>query len=153
MQFESFSLQSLQAGLRIRFQAHGASMSSTIRDGEMVYVKPASEARLRRGDIVLVKTGSGFCLHRLMYADAGRDVFITRGDRGLQDDPAARHDQILGVAVAKDVRIGTRTVRANFRGIGGRFLRALARGQSLLGRLPRLMGMRMPRPRTPSLSR
>src|ERR1700732_5604973 len=77
-QFESFSLECLQAGLRIRFQARGASMCSAIRDGEMVYVRPASEARLRRGDIVLVKSDYGFRLHRLIHANTGRDVFITR---------------------------------------------------------------------------
>jgi uncharacterized repeat protein (TIGR01451 family) len=113
-------------------------MFPTIRDGEMVYVRPASEADLRRGDIVLVKSDIGFRLHRLIRADAGRDVFITRGDCGLQDDPVVRHDQILGVAVAKDVRVGTETVRANFRGIGGGCLRIAARGQAVLEKLLRL---------------
>jgi uncharacterized repeat protein (TIGR01451 family) len=148
-QFESFSLDCLNAGLRVRFQARGASMSSAIRDGEMVYVKPASEAHLRRGDIVLVKSGCGFRLHRLIQADAGRDVFITRGDCGLQDDPAVRREQILGVAVAKDVRVGTRIVRAKFRGIGGRFLRVAARGQSLLGKLSSRLGLRWPHATAP----
>ena len=145
-QFESFSLDCLQAGLRVRFQARGASMSSAIRDGEMVYVKPASEAHLRRGDIVLVKSGYGFRLHRLIRADAGRDVFITRGDSGLQDDPPVRREQILGVAVAKDVWIGRRrAVRAEFRGMSGRLLRVVARGQSAASKLARLAGLRWPR--------
>jgi uncharacterized repeat protein (TIGR01451 family) len=137
-QFESFSLDCLRAGLRVRFQARGSSMFPTISHGETVYVKPASEADLRRGDIVLVKSDIGFRLHRLILADAGRDVFITRGDCGVQDDPAVRHDQILGVAVAKDVRVGTEILRANFRGIGGRFLRIAARGQAALAKLTRI---------------
>jgi len=143
-QFESFSLDCLNAGLRVRFQARGASMSSTIRDGEMVYVEPASEAHLRRGDIVLVKSDHGFRLHRLMQADARQDVFITRGDCGLQDDPAVGREQILGIAVAKDVRIGRRAVRAKFRGMGGQFLRVAARGQSMLGKLSSRVGLRWP---------
>ena len=61
-----------------------------IRDGEMVYVKPSPGESLHRGDIVLVKGNSGFRLHRLIQADVRRDVFITRGDSGLQDDPAVR---------------------------------------------------------------
>jgi uncharacterized repeat protein (TIGR01451 family) len=134
----------LNAGLRVRFQARGASMSSTIRDGEMVYVRPASEADLRRGDIVLVKSDYGFRLHRLIHADAGRNFFITRGDCALQDDAAVRRDQILGVAVAKDVQLGTKIVRANFRGIGGQFLRVAARGQSLLSKASNRMGLRWP---------
>src|SRR5229473_4821129 len=116
-QFEAFGFECLQAGLRIRFQARGASMSSAIRDGEMVYVRPASEAHLRRGDIVLVKSDYGFRLHRLIRADAVRDIFITRGDSGQQDDPPLRREQILGVAVAKDVRVGTRMLRAKFSGL------------------------------------
>jgi hypothetical protein len=136
-QFESFSLDCLKAGLRIRFQACGASMSPAIRDGEMVYVKPAAEAHFRKGDIVLVKNDHGFRLHRLIRADAGRDLFITRGDCGLQDDPAVKRDQILGVAVAKDVCLGTKLVRANFRGMSGRFFRAASRVQTVSLKLMR----------------
>ena len=106
----------------------------------MVYVRPASEAHLRRGDIVLVKSGYGFRLHRLIQAGPGRDVFITRGDCGLQDDPAVRRDQILGVAVAKDVRVGTKVMRAKFRGPAGRFLRVAARSQFLAGKLSTMAG-------------
>jgi hypothetical protein len=137
-QFESFSLDCLKAGLRIRFQARGASMSPVIRDGEMVYVKPATESHFRKGDIVLLKNDHGFRLHRLIRADAGRDIFITRGDCGLEDDPAVKRDQILGVAVAKDVRLGTKLVRANLRGVSGRFFRAAARVQTLSHKLMRL---------------
>ena len=134
-QFETFSLACLQAGLRVRFQARGASMSSAIRDGEMVYVKPASEAHLRRGDIVLVKSDYGFRLHRLIHADAGQNIFITRGDSGQQDDPPLRREQILGVAVAKDVRLGRGMVTARFHGPLGRLLRTLARAQAVLGKI------------------
>jgi len=110
-------------------------MSPAIRDGEMVYVKPSPGESLRRGDIVLVKGDSGFRLHRLIRADVRRDVFITRGDRGLQDDPAVRRAQILGVAVAKDVRVGRAAVTARFKGSRGKLLRTLARGQSALRRV------------------
>jgi uncharacterized repeat protein (TIGR01451 family) len=139
----------LNAGLRVRFQARGASMASAIRDGEMVYVRPASEADLHRGDIVLVKSDYGFRLHRLIRADAGRDVFITRGDCGLQDDPAVRREQILGVAVAKDVQVGMRTVRAKFSGVAGRFLRVAARSQAILGKLATRAGLGWPRTAAP----
>jgi hypothetical protein len=37
------------------------------------------------------------------------------------------------------VRLGTRTVRANLRGMSGRFLRVAARGQSILTKLSSLM--------------
>ena len=118
-------------------------MSPAIRDGEMVYVRPA-EVHLRRGDIVLVKGDYGFRLHRLVKADAARDVFITRGDCGQQDDPPLRGEQILGVAVAKEVRLGRRSVRTNLRGVGGMLLRGAARGQSVANNLLRATGLHRP---------
>jgi uncharacterized repeat protein (TIGR01451 family) len=125
-------------------------MSPAIRDGEMVYVKPASEANLRRGDIVLVKGDCGFRLHRLIRVHAGDDLFVTRGDCGLQDDPAVRREQILGVAVAKDVRVGTGVLRAKFRGVGGRLLRVAARGQHVVTKLSNIVGLRRLSPATTS---
>lgn len=110
-------------------------MSPAICDGEMVYVKPVSGENLRSGDIVLVKDDHGFRLHRLIRADAGRDVFITRGDCGQQDDPAVGRARILGVAVAKDVRIGGAAVTAPFKGVRGKLLRVLARGHAVLSKL------------------
>jgi len=143
-QFESFVVECLGAGLRVRFQARGASMSPAIRDGEMVYVRPASGVNLRKGDIVLLKGDHGFRLHRLVVADAVRNVFITRGDCGQQDDSAVQGEQILGVAVAKEVRVGRRIVRTKLKGMGGRLLRGVARGQSVASKLLRVAGL--PRP-------
>jgi uncharacterized repeat protein (TIGR01451 family) len=119
-------------------------MSPAIRDGEMVYVRPASEVHLRRGDIVLVKGDYGFKLHRLVKADAVKDVFITRGDCGQQNDPPVRSAQILGVAVAKEVRLGRRRMRVNLKGVGGIFLRGAAIGQSATSKLLRAAGLRPP---------
>jgi uncharacterized repeat protein (TIGR01451 family) len=104
-------------------------MSPVIRDGEMVRVESAALAELRRGDIVLVKGEMGFRLHRLVVADAERDVFITRGDCGQQDDPAVSGEEILGIAIAKEVRVGARMVPAKLKGIGGRVVCGAARGQ------------------------
>jgi len=143
-QFESVALECLGAGLGVRFQARGASMFPTMHNGEMVYVKPASVASLRRGDIVLVKGDHGFRMHRLVVADAGRDVFITRGDCGGQDDPAVRGDQILGIAVAKEVRVGRNIVRTELKGVGGMLLSWTARGKAAVSKFLRVAGLRRP---------
>ena len=127
--FEEFVRELLGEGSAVRFQARGASMSPAIRDGEIVHVKSAVLAELRKGDIVLVKGEMGFRLHRLVVADAERDVFITRGDCGQQDDPAVSGEEILGVAAAKEVRVGRRNFQARFRGAAGYLLRGAARGQ------------------------
>ncbi len=125
----------LREGKGIRFEARGASMSPAIRDAEIVHVKSVVLAELRRGDIVLVKGEMGFRLHRLVVADAQRDVYITRGDCGEQDDPAVGGEQILGVAVDKEVRVGRRNFRARFVGAGGCLLRGAVRGQRVAAKV------------------
>ncbi len=133
--FEEFVRELLGAGKSIRFQARGGSMSPAIRDGEIVHVRSVVPADLRKGDIVLVKGEMGFRLHRLVVADAERDVFITRGDCGQQDDPAVSGEQIVGIALAKEVRVGARMVRARLAGLGGRVLCGVARGQRIAQKL------------------
>src|SRR5271167_3736750 len=110
-------------------------MSPAIRDGEIVHVKSTVPARLRKGDIVLVKGEMGFRLHRLVVADAEQDVFVTRGDCGQQNDPAVSGEQIVGIAVAKEVRVGTNTVRAKLKGLSGRVLCCAARTQRIARKL------------------
>ena len=156
--FEALSSELLRKGGSIRFQARGASMSPAIRDGEIVHVKPATAAEVRLGDIVLVKGEMGFRLHRVVVADAERDVYITRGDCGQLDDPAVSGEEVLGIAVAKDVRVGRRVLRAKFHGVVGLAARGAARGHRLMARLarnfwPRLAGDRsLPKASTSSRS-
>ncbi len=103
-------------------------MSPAIRDGEIVYVEPVAPADLRTGNIVLVRAELGFRLHRLVVADVKRNLFITRGDCGQQDDPAVGGESVLGIAVSKEVLLGARRVRADLSGVRGVALRGLARG-------------------------
>ena len=133
--FETISQDLLREGNGIRFQARGASMSPAIRDGEIVHVKSAPLAELRRGDIVLVKGEMGFRLHRLVVADTEQDVFITRGDCGHEDDPAVSGEQVVGIAAAKEVQIAGKNFRVKFRGTTGSLLRSMARGQRVLARI------------------
>jgi uncharacterized repeat protein (TIGR01451 family) len=133
--FAELARELLAAGSGIRFQARGASMSPAIRDGEIVHVKPEVPGDLRRGDIVLINVEGRLCLHRLVVADVKRDVFITRGDCGLQDDPAVSGEEVLGVAEVKEVRVGRGMIRAKLKGVRGRVARCAARGQRVLTRL------------------
>jgi uncharacterized repeat protein (TIGR01451 family) len=135
--FEAISRELLNRGLSVRFEARGASMSPCIRDGEIVYVTAVIVSKLRKGDIVLLKSNDGFRVHRLVVADAAKDFFVTRGDCGQEDDPAVRGNQILGAVVAKEVKLGKKLVRTNLKGIGGKLLRGAARAQYLSGKLLR----------------
>jgi uncharacterized repeat protein (TIGR01451 family) len=133
--FEAFSRELLRDGMCVRFEARGASMSPAIRDGEVVHVERVDLANLRAGDIVLAKAEHGFRLHRLVVADTERDVFITRGDCGVEDDPAFGGEAILGIAVDKEVRVGRRMVRAKLTGAGGNLVRCVARAGTILKKL------------------
>ena len=135
--FAELSSELLACGNAIRFRARGASMSPAICDGEIVDVKPARASELHVGDIVLVRAGLAFRLHRLVLADAGRDVYITRGDCGMQDDPAVSGEQIVGTVMTNDARPGV--VRARFRGICARWIGLTARAQHLAGKILRAL--------------
>lgn len=136
--FEELMRDLLKRGRAVRFLAQGCSMSPAIRDGEMVQITPVIVSKLRKDDIVLTKSKYGFRLHRIVSADHANDVFVTRGDCGQQNDPALTGSQILGLARAKEVRVGRINVRAQFRGVIGWLLRCAAHGQSaFINRLSR----------------
>ena len=141
--FEALSRELLNNDFNVRLEAHGASMSPCIRDGQIVHVTPVIVSKLREDDIVLTKGRSGFRIHRLVVADPGKNLFITRGDCGQEDDPPVRGDQILGVVVAKEVKFGKRLVRTKLEGINCEFLEGVARLQSAAGKLLRSKGLRL----------
>jgi hypothetical protein len=136
--FAAFASELLRAGNGVRFQARGGSMSPAIRDAEIVFIRPPVIPDLRCGDIVLIKSEMGFRLHRLVIADIHRDIFITRGDCGQQDDPAVSAEEILGIAVAKEVRVAGRAIQVKFRGMRAHLWCSLARAQNVWTRLNRL---------------
>ncbi|MGB8580085.1 MAG: C25 family cysteine peptidase [Candidatus Sulfotelmatobacter sp.] len=136
--FETLSRELLNKGLTVRFQARGASMSPCIRDGEIVHVTAVIVSKLRKGDIVLTKGHSGFRVHRLVLIDQDKNLFMTRGDCGRQDDPPVHADQILGIVLAKEVRLGTKIVTANLNGFTGKLLQGAVRAQYLAGKLLRI---------------
>src|SRR5579863_4290861 len=127
--FEALSRELLNSGHSVRFEARGRSMSPCIRDGQIVYVTGVIVSKLRKGDIVLTKGHSGFRVHRLVVTDHSKNLFITRGDCGQQNDPPVSGDQILGIVVAKEVKLGKTFVRTELKGIGGKLLRGAARAQ------------------------
>ena len=120
----------LARGLSVRFEARGCSMSPAIRNGEIVEVRPVDLFELRKDDIVLAKSDCGFRLHRIVMLDPDKDIFVTRGDCCQENDPPITGARILGLAHAKEVRLGWTTVRASFK--RGGILRAAARTQYLL---------------------
>src|SRR6266496_3219660 len=88
------------AGLSFRFQARGRSMLPAVRDGEILHVQPVDTATIRLADIVLFKDSAGFKAHRIVSRQC--DVFVTRGDAGVEPDDAIRGSQIMGKVIAKE---------------------------------------------------
>ena len=87
---------------RLRIMARGSSMIPTIFPGDVLLVERDPLARLRPGDVVLASRDGRFFAHRVsrLTALGGAPRVITRGDALQEDDPAFRHDEILGRVMA-----------------------------------------------------
>ena len=130
----------LSDGLGFRFRARGRSMAPAIRDGDLVHVRPVVIEKLRRGDIVLFADDRGFRAHRLVFVDRGRDVFITRGDAGVEIDVALSSPQLLGKVVAKEEAVAGRVRIVQLCGMSARVrvfaARARCWGSRVVRQLP-----------------
>src|SRR5258708_28819708 len=98
--FGAIAGELVAVGLSFRFQARGRSMLPTIRDSEILHVQPVDTATIRVADLVLFKDGAGFRAHRVVRRQG--DVFLTRGDSGLEPDNAIRGSKIMGKIIAKE---------------------------------------------------
>lgn len=95
--FLDLSHDLLRSGYAIRFRTPGHSMHPTIRDGETVTVEPTTALDVRRGDIVLYRTGNRAIAHRVVDVNAKR--FILRGDASREPDEPVEASQILGKVI------------------------------------------------------
>ena len=107
--FHLLSSDLISAGHGLRFQAVGRSMLPTIKDGEVVHVKPVATNMLRVGDIILLRTEEQFRAHRIIRKRG--QCFITRGDAGVDTDGEIRGNEILGRITAKEITNSRRLVR------------------------------------------
>ncbi len=99
----------LSEGHGFRFRAHGRSMHPTIRDRDILHVRPVSAATLKRGDIVLFVDREHYKAHRLLRINAKQGIFIARGDSSTEADGTLRTAQIVGQVVAKEENLGRRS--------------------------------------------
>lgn len=74
-------------------------MAPTIRPGSHVMIRRTGLDEIQCGDIVLVRTGSGLRLHRLVSRINAADgvLLITRGDNDMEPDPPVSASQLLGI--------------------------------------------------------
>jgi signal peptidase I len=92
----------LDAGCRVRFRAHGASMIPAIRDGETVTVETVDPAAVKPGDILLYHHQRRPIAHRVVEVRRDGDLiagFVLRGDAKAGCDALVKPEQILGRVV------------------------------------------------------
>ncbi|OFV81495.1 MAG: signal peptidase I [Acidobacteria bacterium RBG_13_68_16] len=99
----------LRRGHSVRFRAKGGSMHPTIREGEAITVAPARPDAIKRGDVVLYRSGRGVIAHRVTRVVRDPDgtlAFIPRGDSSTTRDEPVDQSAVLGrvVAVERDGR-------------------------------------------------
>ncbi len=88
-------------GERIRFRVQGQSMVPTLHPGDEVVVERVSQDTLRPGDLVLVRDGGRFLLHRLLgirHHD-GQQLLLTGGDGLRRADPLVPAEAFVGRAL------------------------------------------------------
>lgn len=100
----------LSQGHIVRFTAEGWSMYPTIRDGETVEVAAIDPLRIRRGDVLLCRLGSGTVAHRVVRLERranGVAAIVLRGDAAFAPDAPLSEGDILGRVIAT-MRAGVR---------------------------------------------
>lgn len=84
----------LAAGHVLKAVASGRSMWPTVRDGEVVEIRPASAESVVLGDVVLVEQGGALVLHRVVGRQG--ELLVTRGDARPFPDPLVAPQAVLG---------------------------------------------------------
>jgi signal peptidase I len=94
----------LASGHSVELPAKGMSMFPTIRSGDKVIVKPLAKGEFPiSGQVVVYENNKVFVMHRILeiiYGSSGVELFITRGDSGIEHDKPWPQQQIVGVAIS-----------------------------------------------------
>jgi hypothetical protein len=112
-------LECLRDFAHVRLTVRGACMEPALRDGDVVTLVAASRRRPRLGDVVLAAAGTGFQLHRLVWAP-WRGKWRIKADRAPTWDAPVQQPDLIATAV--EVQSGERTRRT--RSVG-RLVRSL----------------------------
>lgn len=148
--FDDVGLALLREGQAVRFRAAGLSMEPSIRDGDAITVVPVPLEEVRRGDVVLYRTGDRLLAHRVMGRARGVEgLVLVRADApGWEEERVPARDLLGRVeAVEREGR------RVALRGPFARRVAGLAHriGRRLSASRPSASAVRPPR--SPSGSR
>lgn len=116
-EFAALSQELLQLGSAMRFTAHGTSMQPLVRDGDVLFVKPAKARPIRTGDIVLCRTDpENLLVHRVIRKKKSErgSRFLVQGDQVDQPDGWIPQEQVFGRLVSIE-RTGKQFELDNFK--------------------------------------
>jgi phage repressor protein C with HTH and peptisase S24 domain len=84
----------LRAGHAIDIPLGGGSMRPLFAPGDILHIVPATAAKVRPGDVVLLDLDGRLLCHRLLYKTA--TTIVTRGDDTFADDPPQPPSRLIG---------------------------------------------------------
>ena len=96
----------------VSFRAGGPSMHPTVRDGEVVAVRPRPPGAIRRGSVVLYQIHGRLVLHRYTFNDNRTNRLFTVGDAAVDGGEWIPEADVLGLAAGvcrngKTIRLDT----------------------------------------------
>jgi len=95
-----FLKQFVQTNGWIDLPAHGTSMFPMIRQGSVCRFVPTHVRSIKRGDVLLFRSGTGQLIAHRLYqvvkADEGT-LYICKGDSNLGTDRPIHYQQIIGI--------------------------------------------------------
>jgi hypothetical protein len=95
--FDDVGLALLREGLAVRFRAAGLSMEPSIRDGDAITVVPVPLDEVRRGDVLLYRTGERLLALRVIGRAGGAErLFRVRGDAPGWEEERVPGSDVLG---------------------------------------------------------
>lgn len=94
----------LESGHSVELPATGYSMFPTLKPGDKVVIKPLDKGEFPKpGQVVIYELNNVFVMHRLIEiteGSAGDQLFITRGDSGMEYDKPWQQQQVIGVVIS-----------------------------------------------------
>ena len=136
----------LREGHVIRSLAVGASMSPSIKKGELLMVKPMALEEAEIGEIVAFRrdeSQSVLTTHRVIQKgkELGRRYLITKGDRNLYRDFPLSPQEVFGKVVGIERKGQLISLETPFYRLRGYLMARLSLGLWILGVLKRKIGL------------
>ena len=136
----------LREGHVIRSLAVGASMSPSIKKGELLIVKPIALEEAEIGEIVAFRrdeSQSVLTTHRVVARgkDQGQGYLITQGDRNIYRDLPLFPQDVLGKVVGIERKGQLISLETPFYHLRGYLMARLSLGLWFLGVLKRKIGL------------